>query len=465
MLPDTLRDKRITIVGLGYVGLTLGVALANAGFYVHGVEVNSDILASLAKGRAHFWEAGLDVHLAGQIKSGRFTCSENFNVDNPADCYIVTVGTPVGEDKRTKKDSMVAVIKGISNVLRDGDMVILRSTVKVGTTRDVVKPILDEIGLNYDLAFCPERTLEGRALQELATLPQVVGGIDTASTFRASQLFSFLTPSIVRVEDPETAEMVKLINNTQRDYTFAFANEVAAMCDALGLSAAEVISGGNLGYPRANLPMPGTVGGPCLEKDPYILAESLEDAGLVPALSIAARQWNETLPNRSVQLVLKEFVARVGRPPASVSVIGLAFKGRPATDDLRGSLAAPLTDLLRKALPDAQLSGWDPLVGPDATSSLGLAPVPTLEAAFKGADIVFVQNNHVVFAEMDLTILSESMNAPGIIYDFWSLHNPRVTILAEGVTYNPLGAFNLTKSTSKVVAIDAAQQPASTGSL
>lgn len=441
MLPHSLRDQNVCIVGLGYVGLTLAVAMADAGFRVHGIEVNEKVLDALRNERAHFSEIGLDALLAEQLRTGRFTFSDTLDGTPETSAYIVTVGTPVGDDKRVRFDNMRAVTEGIARVLRDGDIVILRSTVMVGTTRKIVQPILAATGKRFDLAFCPERTLEGKALLELKTLPQVVGGIDASATFRASQLFSFLTPSVVRVNDPETAEMVKLVNNSQRDYVFAFANEVAAMCDELGLSAAEVIASGNLGYPRANLPMPGPVGGPCLEKDPYILAQSLEERGYHPALTIGARQWNEGLPARAAAMVAAHHRQSASGAPARVAIAGLAFKGRPETDDLRGSLAIPLIAELRAQFPDAEFVGWDAVVAPDAIGELGLSPAATLEEAATGASILIIQNNHDCFSRIDLLALSKTMARPALIYDMWNQHDPRTVRVEEGTAYKTLGGF------------------------
>lgn len=445
MLPHSLRDSHVCIIGLGYVGLTLAVAMADAGFLVHGVEINPDVLAALGDERAHFSEVGLNARLAEQIRSGRFTFAADFDGAREATAFIVTVGTPVGDDKRVRFDSMNAVIADIAGVLKEGDIVVLRSTVMVGTTRRVVKPVLDATGREYDLAFCPERTLEGKALLELRTLPQVVGGIDAGATFRASQLFSFLTPSVVRVNDPETAEMVKLVNNTQRDYVFAFANEVAAICEALGLSAAEVIASGNLGYPRAGLPMPGPVGGPCLEKDPYILAQSLEGGDYRPELTLAARGWNERLPERAAASVAAAYRATAGAAPERIAVVGLAFKGRPETDDLRGTLAIPLVRHLRAHFADAEFIGWDPVVKPEAVRTLDLTPVDSLTEAFAGTHLLLIQSNHECFAQMDLASLSAAMARPGMIYDMWNQHDPRTVRLADGVTYHALGAFDLSR--------------------
>lgn len=439
-LPHSLRDRSVCIVGLGYVGLTLAVAMADAGFRVHGVEVAEPVLAALRTGKAHFVEVGLNARLAEQIAAGRFTFGPDFSADAGASAYIITVGTPVGDDKRVRFENMKTVAENVAAVLKPDDLVVLRSTVLVGTTRDFVKPILDRTGHGYALAFCPERTLEGRALQELSSLPQVVGGIDANSTFRASQMFSFLTPSVVRVNDPETAELVKLVNNTQRDYVFAFANEVAAVCDQLGLDAAEVIASGNLGYPRANLPMPGPVGGPCLEKDPYILCQSLERTGFTPTLAIGARRWNEGLPERAVAQIADHAAVR-GLAPRRIAVMGLAFKGRPETSDLRGTLAAPLVAGLRARFPDAAIVGWDPVVEAGDIADFGLEPCLSIEEAFAETDVVVIQNNHERFAHADLGSLSAGMARPGMIYDFWNQHNARTLTLAPEVTFHGLGAF------------------------
>lgn len=449
MLPETLKDHHVCIVGLGYVGLTLAVAMADAGFRVHGVETSDMVLTQLRAGHAHFSEAGLDAKLAEQIGRGRFTFSAS--VTDPeaaaATAFIVTVGTPVGDNKRVRFDSMNEVAHAIAAVLKPDDLVVLRSTVMVGTTRTFVKPILDRAATDYRLAFCPERTLEGQALRELKTLPQIVGGIDAISTFRASQMFSFLTPSVVRVNDPETAELVKLVNNTQRDYTFAFANEVAAICDTLGLSAAEVIASGNLGYPRAALPMPGPVGGPCLEKDPYILAQSLERLRFVPSLAIGARVWNESLPGRTVAQLVEELGDRKSAPDLRIAVLGVAFKGRPETDDLRGTLAKPLIDELKSHFPQATFVGWDPVVAAAGIASLGLAPCSSVQDAFTHTHLVILQNNHPVFATLDLTALSATMATPALIYDFWNQHDPRTLPLATGTRYAGLGTMALNQRT------------------
>lgn len=446
MLPEKFGDRNIRIIGLGYVGLTLAVAMAEAGFQVHGIEINPEILQALGEGRAHFAEYGLNDRLAAQLEKGRFTFSTAMADAPEASVFIVTVGTPIDRNKKTNSAALETVTNDIAAAMKPGDLIILRSTVKVGTTNSFVRPILEASGKLFDLAFCPERTLEGRALAELVSLPQIVGGISEHATFRASQLFSMLTPTIIRVRNAETAELVKLVNNTQRDLMFAFANEVAALCDATGVSAHEVIASGNIGYARANLPMPGPVGGPCLEKDPYILAEGLQPLGFVPEIALAGRRWNEDLPERAIGQVADAYARAGGGMPARIAILGLAFKGRPETDDLRGTMAIPVIAALRGRFPNAEIIGWDAEVSADKVAMLGIiASESPLEAA-REASLVIMQNNHPALEKLKLSDLAAVMKAPGMIYDFWNQHaRLEDHNLAPDIRYAALGALNARK--------------------
>ena len=299
----SFRDGHVCVLGLGYVGLTLAVAMADVGFKVLGVEIRDDVLDLLGKGQPHFHEPGLAEKLRRTVRSGAFRFAKQIPFGWGGSVYIITVGTPVDAECKVRLGMIEAVSREVAAHIKDGDMVIVRSTVKLATTDKVVAPILDQAGVHYDIAFCPERTLEGKALVELHQLPQIVGAKSRAASVRASQLFQFLTPTVVRVSDAETAEMIKLIDNAQRDVQFAYANEVARACDAIGISAAEVIRAGKLGYPRTSLPMPGPVGGPCLEKDPHILAEGLRSRGLEPEITVAARRVNERQPAEAVMYI------------------------------------------------------------------------------------------------------------------------------------------------------------------
>lgn len=440
-LKENFDDHLVCIIGLGYVGLTLATVMAGSGFHVMGIEIRPDVLDLLRAGKSHFFEPGLDGRLKQAIRDGRMEFFGEIPLDCRATVFIITVGTPLGPDGRSRMDSIATVAGQVANVLKRGDLVILRSTVKLGTTRRVVLPLLQGAGVDFDLAFCPERTLEGKALIELRQLPQIVGGLTLASTIRASQVFQFLTPTVVRVSDVETAELLKLIDNANRDIMFAYANEVARGCDALGISAVEVIQAGKLGYPRTNLPMPGLVGGPCLEKDPYILAEGLQELGVTPEITLTARRINERQP-AEVAAYLTGLLRSLSEFPAEpvISLMGLAFKGQPVTDDLRGSMARPFLTALRAQFPNAKFRGYDAMVGQDEIARFGVTPCGSIEEAMAEANLVVILNNHPAFMAMPVEVLSATLARPGLIYDFWNIFSADELSLAQGVGYIALGS-------------------------
>lgn len=438
------RSNTVCIIGLGYVGLTLAVAMAEAGYRIYGVEKSVNIRNCVAAGRAHFSEQGLDAALARHVAEGNITCSDSLPPAGVAATFIATVGTPLKPVGMVDLTSFQAVLNMISHVLTDGDCVILRSTVKVGTSRSIAKRILDRTGKSYTLAYCPERTLEGRALHELTHLPQIVGGADAASVARASAVFARFAPRIITVDSLEAAEMVKLLNNTQRDLSFAFANEVAEMCEAARISATDVIRAACEDYPRSRIEMPGPVGGPCLEKDPHILAEGLEELGYVPGISLAGRRLNERLPRTSVDRIARWFEARgegAFSEEGKVAILGLAFKGQPETNDLRGTMATPILTACRTHWPLAHYTAYDPIVAHAAFNQFDVSVAQTLEEAFEGAQLVLIQNNHTVFSAMQIEALSAHMASPGLIFDYWNLYDPAELSLKQGVLYGGLGTL------------------------
>ena len=439
-------DGQVAIIGLGYVGLTLAVVAADCGYRVLGVEIRSEVLDALQRAQAHFSEPGIDRRLQEHLASGHLTARRELLHSDRCTYYIITVGTPIGPDKQTRIAAIASVARTIAERLQPNDLVILRSTVRVGVTREVVKPILDQAHVAYHLAFCPERTIEGSALQELRQLPQIVGGIDEASRDLAVGFFSRIATEVIAVESVEAAELVKLINNTERDLRFAFANEIAAMCDIIGVAAYDVINACNHRYARSNLALPGPVGGPCLTKDPYILAEGLQRHGLTPQLALVGRETNEAVVGNAVAAVHNALTWLGAKSPVRrIAVLGLAFKGRPATDDLRGSTVFDLLHAVRRFFPDAAVVGYDRLVPADAIAELGMEPSDSIEAAFSGASAVFLHNNHPDLEGLPLARFGQSMAQPGIVYDFWG-QNRAVTGLPPGIHVAGLGLWPPTLS-------------------
>jgi len=419
---------------MGYVGLTLSAVMADHGFDVYGIEINPTVLAAIREGRGHFYEANLDSMLRRGLRRGRLHFSDRVPEGVHFDVFIITVGTPLDAEGRSRTDMIENVVRNISARLQPGAMVILRSTVKLGTTLGLVKPILDGAGVHFDIAFCPERTIEGRALSELVTLPQIVGGQDEHATIRATNLFRRLTPTVVRVSNIAAAELIKLLDNSFRDLSFAFGNEVALMCEALKISGREVIEAANMGYARTNIAKPGFVGGPCLEKDPHILVESMDRHAFVPRMVATARALNESLVTHVFQRVLEAVPKREG---LVVSLLGLAFKGQPDTDDLRGSTAIPMVRLFQREIPGAVLRGQDYVCSGVQIRSLGIEPVDDF-GAFEGADIVLVMNNNRRYYELDIEERVRSMNRPGLVFDCWNVFASNLD-LPDGVSIDVFG--------------------------
>lgn len=431
----------VGIVGLGYVGLTLATVLAEAGNTVIGVEKRPDLVEMTNQGIPHFTETGLPDALSGVTKSKKLVAAESFDNSFSCDTYIITVGTPLSPDGVARVDMIEGAARDIAENMRDGALVILRSTVKVGTTRDVVSPILAASGKKFDIAMCPERTLEGKALQELRELPQIVGADDPAVADRAAAVFRRLTSSIVLVSDIETAEIMKLVSNTFRDVQFAFANEVARMCDAFGVSAHEVISGGKLGYNRTNIPLPGLVGGPCLEKDPHILMESARTRGISLEITAAGRLVNERQPEETVRFISSEIDRRnLAAGPLKISLVGMAFKGLPETSDLRGSMAIKVLDALKKAHPNAEIGLYDPVTPPDVLA----AEFPDENVfnrfgdAVSGASVVVIGNNHPSLGTISPRTISEFISPEGFVFDYWN-HFSHLPAAELGDSYFAVG--------------------------
>lgn len=426
------KTFEIGIVGLGYVGLTLATVLADAGNTVVGVEKRPDVVDLTNRGIPHFSEAGLDTALARVTTSGKLVAIQQFDENMTCETYIITVGTPLTPAGNVRLDMIEAATKQVAANMHDGALVILRSTVKIETTRNVVSPILAATGKRFDIAMCPERTLEGRALQELRELPQIIGAADEAASDRAAAVFQRLTSSIVKVSTPEAAEIVKLVDNTFRDVQFAFANEVARLCDAFGVNAHEVISSGKLGYPRTNVALPGLVGGPCLEKDPHILLQSAQSRGLNLEITSAGRLVNERQPTETVSFITNEIVKRSLSHPLRIRVIGMAFKGIPATDDLRGSMSIKVLDALKKAHPDAEFGVCDPVIAPDmlAKSFPGEEVFTRFDDAVRGASVVVIANNHPALGALSPRTIGEFIAPNGFVFDYWNhfSHLPRLEL-------------------------------------
>jgi len=413
----------VCVIGLGYVGLTLAAALADLGLSVIGIEKRHELVKLTNEGIPHFAEKGLSATLSRVVKMKKLEAKSQITEEFCADTYIITVGTPLGENREPRLDMIKQSAQEVASVLQEGNLVILRSTVALKTTNQIVKPILDKSNKTYFLTMCPERTLEGKAMSELRHLPQIIGSHCEEARVKAKALFSKLTPTTIEVASAETAELIKLVDNTYRDLNFAFANEIARLCEVTDINVIEVVKSGGLAYPRTSVPVPGPVGGPCLEKDPHILNWSANKFGLELELTNTARMVNERQPEEIVARCFSEALRRFDSATnLKICLLGAAFKGKPETNDLRGSMTKPILKQLNNQINNPKIELFDPIVTrqelerefPDCNIHTDLY------TAVAGSHIVIVCNNHQIFADIDPETLAATMHRNGFIYDLWN---------------------------------------------
>ncbi|SCY08356.1 UDP-N-acetyl-D-mannosaminuronic acid dehydrogenase [Lachnospiraceae bacterium XBB2008] len=411
----------IGIIGLGYVGLTLAMAACSNHISVYGLELNEHIKDCIRQGRAHFYEPGLD-SLIARFNDKTFHVVEKFPSDVTFDAFIITVGTPLGEDSKTPNfDYIRSAISSIGDVYDGEQMVILRSTVSVGTTRTVVIPFLAKMcGRSEEevlAGMCPERTLEGKAVDELTHLPQIISGNNARSIQIAQSLFRMITPCVVEADSLEEAELIKLYCNTYRDMTFAIGNAFCMAAQEFGVDGISAIEHANYDYARSNIAIPGFVAGPCLEKDAYILINNMPDCASKDFI-LQARRFNESMEDVVVSWV-KEHVG-----PASddkvLALTGMAFKGRPQTSDLRGSssvyIARKLHDLGYK------MKLHDYVAHRDEMEALGLGEVcDSVAEVCSGALVLLVLNNHPAYASVMGSDIPHYSDNGFEVFDSWGV--------------------------------------------
>jgi len=432
----------VGIIGLGYVGLTLATALAKSGMKVIGVERREDIVSLVNEGKAHFTELGLEQIINEQVNNGNLIAKNQFESSDHCKYFIITVGTPLGPNGKPRLDMIRSAVSEIIDQMDDGATIIVRSTVEVGTTRNCVEAELKKTDKKYFLAMCPERTLEGDAIRELNTLPQIIGSDDRETLNKASKLFRQLTNSIIYVNTYEAAEVIKLVDNTYRDVQFAFANEVARMCDAVGINAIEVIEAGKQNYPRTNVALPGLVGGPCLEKDPHIFNHSANKYGINLEITKAARYVNEHHPAEIVSKLIDRCCKNKSKDKIKISLLGMAFKGKPLTDDLRGSMATFVLQEFQKKLSRATIGVYDPVVSIEnlKTHYPGCSVFENISEAASGADLIIITNNNEIFSHQNLNKLISLLSPNGFVFDFWNNFTAD-PIAANNDRYLSLGNF------------------------
>lgn len=438
------NTEDIAVVGLGYVGITLAAALAGIGRRVLGIERRREVVDAVNSGRSHIYEPGIDDILSRC--AGRNLRAVTGWPDELPPVTIICVSTPADPSTGTPDLSNIrdASEEIASRIPGDG-LVVVRSTVPVGTSRRIVLETVRRRKPGASLAFCPERTVQGAALMELRTLPQVIGAVDARSAAMAGDLFEGLSSSIVRLSSPEAAEMVKLVNNCHTDLLYGFGNEIALLAANHGIDPLEVVRGANEGYTgvregfaveRPRIARPGFVGGGCLSKDPYLLLQSL--GGRDPSLSLVgcARRLNEHMPGAAAEEFLHMLRGLHGDPSAcTVLVCGMAYKGVPETDDLRGTPAAPFIAALSGRV--GRILGHDYRVDPASISAMGAEP-SDIPGGIAASAAVAILNDHPGYARDIPAAIPSSSGRSILVYDCWRVLGRTGVPGAAGVSYRGL---------------------------
>ena len=420
-------NKKITVFGMGYVGLTLAITLAKKKYQVLGIEKNHDILKKLQTSSPHFYEAGLKKFLKLHHKKNLFFSDDLKKISNSCDVFIIAVGTPLKKNKTPDLKHLINITRKLKKILKENDTVIFRSTVPIGTIENFLCPILRDKKVN--ICYCPERTAQGNALKELLNLNQIISGIDKKSCMIAKKLFKSVTKKVQIVKNIKTAEAIKLVDNTQRDTFFSYANEISNICSRLNISSREILDYASMNYPRTKRILPGPVGGPCLSKDSYLLLSSSKlDSYRKDSLILKSRLINENLPKNFFKILGMKKIKNLilNKKTINILLFGIAFKGYPITDDVRGSISLDLTKRLFKYYKKPKIFGYDPYVGKDVFKKNNLIEIKNLNS--KKFDIVINCSNNLYFKRLYKKLIKH-MNKNSIIYDFWSVINKSSKIL------------------------------------
>ena len=432
-----MNFEKICVFGLGYIGLPTASTFATHGLRVVGIDINQRILETLRNGGLHIHEPGLRTVVEAAIRSGNLSVSDT---PEEADAFIIAVPTPFYTDKNGEYNgksfkladmrAVTSAAEAIVPVLRKGNLVVLESTSPPLTTQGLVAPILERSGLkagiDFHLAYSPERVLPGQILRELIENARVIGGVNPQASQAGRDLYSIFVKGEIILTDATTAEMVKLMENTYRDINIAIANEFSRLSERFGIDVWEAISIANR-HPRVKILNPGPgVGGHCISVDPWFFVESAPE---LSQLIYTARQVNDGQPHFVLEMAKKALGGLKGK---KIAALGLAYK--PDVDDLRESPAVDVVRLLQDA--GASVKCYEPFK-PDANLN-GILIEPELEDALSDVDGIILLVNHKVLCALTPKELA-GMTSCRILIDTvngWNGKNWR----ASGFIMHKLGA-------------------------
>jgi UDP-N-acetyl-D-glucosamine dehydrogenase len=421
------RDATVAVIGLGYVGLPLAIECAQAEFPVLGLDTDASKVAHVNAGKSYIRDVSSDV-LGELVSKGHMRASRQHAVLDDADVIIICVPTPITRNKEPDVSYVTQAAKAVQRHLGRGKLVIVRSTSYPGTTEELVRPILEASGLKvgYDvfLAFAPERINPGTPAFTIRNIPVVVGGCDRLSTEVAALFFRQMASKVVTVSNPAAAEMVKLLENVFRNVNIALVNQMAMLCDRMGLDIWEIVKAAAT-KPYGFMPFtPGLVGGHCIPVDPYFLAWKAREYDFHADFIELAARVNDDMP----YFVAGKVIAALnhhqkGAEGASVLVLGVAFK--KDIDDCRHSPALKVIELL--ATRGMRVSYHDPYAREVRFNGSQLRSVSLTDEALRQADCVVILTDHSCISyEQVVTNARLIVDSRNATRDFQASHIVRV---------------------------------------
>lgn len=384
-------EMKVCIIGLGYIGLPTAIIVADHGVEVVGVDVNPAVVKLTNEGRLHIRESNLEEILHRVLETGRLRASQSLEC---ADVFIVVVPTPLTDEGLPDTDMVRKAVIRLVPLLKEGNLVIIESTVPVGTTEKMVQlaySLRPELKGKIHVAYCPERVLPGNIVTELIGNDRIIGGMDKESVAKANEFYSLFVKGDLLATDLRTAEMCKLTENASRDVQIAFANELSIICEKAGINVRELIRLANR-HPRVNILQPGCgVGGHCIAVDPYFLTSAFPKETALIAQARATNNYKAAWCTEKIWQAISEFSVIKGRVP-TVALLGLSFK--PDIDDLRESPAMKIVSEI-VSCGDAEF-----LISEPNLSSNSLFNLIPYDEAYARADIVVFLVNHKEFRQL-----------------------------------------------------------------
>jgi UDP-N-acetyl-D-glucosamine dehydrogenase len=393
------RSAKVGVIGLGHVGLGLAIEMAEKGFRVTGIDIDGSKVEAVNAGLSHVLEVPNE-SLFSMVVNGALRATQSFTAVESLDTISICVPTPLRKTKDPDLSYIIAAVEAVHNHLRPGKLIVLESTTYPGTTREVVLPILEKSGFkagkDFFLAYSPERVDPGNKAFTTCNIPKVIGGITPRCTELATLLYQQFVERTVPVSSPESAEMVKLLENTFRSVNIALANEMAGMCGKLHINVWEVIEAAKtkpFGF-TPFYPGPGLVGGHCNPIDPYYLAWKARMNGFQPRLIELATIINSQMPGFTVNRIADALNRRKKSMNGSrVLALGVAYKSD--VNDIRESAALEVVKLLMGE--GANVSYSDPYVSKVEIGGEILASANLTSELLKSMDCVVILTDHSLF--------------------------------------------------------------------